>query len=70
MDNPVVNFLREHQGVVFSRTTLKRRLNINTKRIINRFIKSAVSQGNIRRADPYEVGSYKYKKSLAIYTAC
>ena len=67
MDNPVENYLREHQGVVFSRNKLKKRLGL-TKPHINFFIKLAVQSEKIRRVDPQEVGCYKHNGALAIYT--
>ena len=64
MNNPLVDFLTQHKGVVYSTKTLKKRLGVNHKKV---FHYMHLDENNkIELVKPLFVGSNK-KKNYLLY---
>ena len=61
--NPVEEYLKEHKGTIYSVRSMKRSLELSSRKIIYYSHQS----NNIRQADPLEVGSNRKEFNIYCY---
>lgn len=61
--NPVEEYLKDHKGTIFSVRTMKRSLELSSRKLIY----YANNSDHIRQADPLEVGSNRKEFNIYCY---